>query len=105
MVHDANKLATKCFSHTVGCGGPGTPSNGMTEITSDTFGSTVNHTCNEGYVLNGTNERECLANGSWSAPLPSCDSKSLYTMYSYTYCLIAKNFRNFPAHQPTLHVL
>ena len=66
---------------TVNCGDPGTPSNGDTEGTVTTFGSIVNHTCNKGYELNGANERECLANGSWSAPLPSCDSKSLYVRY------------------------
>ena len=62
----------------INCGDPGTPSNGDTEGTVTTFGSIVNHTCNEGYVLIGANERECLANESWSAPLSSCDSKSLY---------------------------
>ena len=69
---------TNCLhAHIVNCGDPGTPSNGDTEGTVTTFGSIVNHTCNEGYVLNGANERECLANGSWSAPFPSCDSESL----------------------------
>ena len=31
--------------------------------------------CNEGFTLVGAFERECLANRSWSAPLPSCESK------------------------------
>ena len=57
------------------CGDPGTPSNGNTKGTVTTSGSLVNHTCNEGYELNGAKTRECLANGSWSAPLPTCDSK------------------------------
>ena len=69
---------TNCLhvhAHAVNCGDPGTPSNGDTEGTVTTFGSIVNHTCNEGYELNGANERECLANRSWSAPLPTCNSK------------------------------
>ena len=64
-----------CNLSVINCGDPGSPSNGNSQVSGSTFGSTVNHTCNEGYELNGVNERECLANGSWSAPLPSCDSK------------------------------
>ena len=45
------------------------------EALSTTFGSTVNHTCNEGYRLIGDFQRECLGNGSWSAPLPTCKGK------------------------------
>ena len=74
---------TNClYAHTVNCGYPGKPSNGDTMVTVTTFGSIVNHTCNEGYELIGANERECLANGSWSAPLPSCQSKQ--PRYSYS---------------------
>ena len=73
----------------VDCGDPGTPFNGNTMGTlvtigptdirglSTTFGSVVNHTCNEGYRLVGAFERECLSNGSWSAPLPTCECKQL----------------------------
>jgi len=57
------------------CGDPGTPSNGNTIITTTTIGSVVNHTCDEGYVLEGESQRECLANRSWSGSLPSCSSK------------------------------
>ena len=43
--------------------------------TNTTFGSIVNHTCDEGYNLIGESQRICLATGMWSAPLPSCMSK------------------------------
>ena len=69
----------------VDCGDPGTPLNGNTtgtfintgsadagRVLSTTFGSIVNHTCDEGYRLVGESQRECLSNGSWSAPLPTC---------------------------------
>ena len=59
----------------VDCGDPGRPDNGNTMVTSTTFGSIVNHTCNEGYVLDGADQRECLSTGMWSAPLPTCNSK------------------------------
>ena len=55
------------------CGPPGVPTNGQTFGNLTTVGSIVNHTCNEGYVINGASQRECLPDGSWSAPLPSCD--------------------------------
>ena len=77
------------FYIVVDCGKPGTPFNGSTSgtfinvtltdvpilVLVTIFGSVVNHTCNEGFTLVGAFERECLANGSWSAPLPTCESK------------------------------
>ena len=57
------------------CGDPGTPGNGSTSVISDTVGSVANHTCNEGFTLEGASERMCLQNGSWSDSLPTCVSK------------------------------
>ena len=63
----------------IDCGDPGIPDNGNTTGTSTTFGSVVTHTCDEGYVLDGANQRECISpdgiNGTWSEPLPTCNSK------------------------------
>ena len=62
--------------HTViDCGDAGTPANGDTMQTNTTFGSIVNHTCNEGFNLTGEDQRECLETGNWSTPLPMCVSK------------------------------
>ena len=58
----------------VDCGDPGTPANGNTTGTSTTFGSVVTHACDEGFLLVGADERECLANGTWE-PLPVCMCK------------------------------
>ena len=55
--------------------------NGNTIVESTTFGSVVTHTCNTGFALNGTNQRECLASGSWSDPLPSCICKCTIRLY------------------------
>ena len=64
----------------IDCGDPGVPVDGSTVGTSTTFGSVVTHTCNEGFLLDGEDRRECesddLIKGMWSAPLPTCDSKS-----------------------------
>ena len=62
------------------CGDPGTPENGNTIGNNFTFGSMINHTCNEGYIINGPSQRECLANQSWSGILPDCDSKFTKTL-------------------------
>ena len=64
------------ISAVVDCGDAGTPDNGDTMQTTTTFGSIVNHTCNTGFALNGSSQRECLESGNWSQPLPSCESKS-----------------------------
>ena len=50
--------------------------------TTTTFGSIVNHTCNLGFALNGSNQRMCQENGEWSQPLPSCESKNIATLLS-----------------------
>ncbi|CAJ1053694.1 beta-2-glycoprotein 1-like [Xyrichtys novacula] len=36
------------------------------------YQSTINYTCNEGYTLNGERSAVCLANGTWSTPVPEC---------------------------------
>ncbi|XP_029904927.1 beta-2-glycoprotein 1-like isoform X2 [Myripristis murdjan] len=36
------------------------------------YQSTVNYTCNEGYILHGASTIVCQANGTWSASLPEC---------------------------------
>lgn len=54
------------------CGDPGVPANGNTIGTSFSVGSVVMHTCDSGFVLMGATERECLPDGRWSEPLPSC---------------------------------
>jgi len=59
----------------IDCGDPGVPINGDTTVTSTTFGSMATHTCNDGFVLVGVNKQICLANGNWSASLPTCESK------------------------------
>ena len=57
------------------CDDPGEPVNGATSGTAVTVGSIVNHTCDEGFIINGASQRECLPTGMWSSPLPTCVSK------------------------------
>uniref|UniRef100_A0A3Q3VWX1 Beta-2-glycoprotein 1 n=1 Tax=Mola mola TaxID=94237 RepID=A0A3Q3VWX1_MOLML len=49
-------------------------SNGELHYTDNVYGSTINYTCHKGYNLIGAHTAECLANGSWSAPVPECKS-------------------------------
>ena len=65
------------------CGDPGTPMNGTTIGSSFTFGSAINHTCDSGFAISGSSQRECLANGSWSGSLPTCVGKFTKTLYDH----------------------
>ena len=57
------------------CGDPGIPDNGATSVTDTTVGSLANHTCDDGYLLVGAMQRECLPDGTWSPDLPTCRRK------------------------------
>ncbi|XP_073724426.1 beta-2-glycoprotein 1-like isoform X3 [Misgurnus anguillicaudatus] len=54
------------------CPTPDPPANGKVYFTSIVFQSTINYTCNEGYVLHGNNSCECLHTAIWSNPTPLC---------------------------------
>ncbi|ETE67092.1 Sushi, von Willebrand factor type A, EGF and pentraxin domain-containing protein 1, partial [Ophiophagus hannah] len=41
-------------------------------VSSLQFGSTVNYTCMDGFLLKGTSTIICQADGTWSSPLPEC---------------------------------
>jgi len=51
------------------------PINGMTDVVSTTFGSVAEHSCNGEFLLCGSENRTCQANGLWSGSLPDCISK------------------------------
>ena len=63
------------FNIVVDCGNPGTPINGDTSVTTTIVGSLANHTCDDGFLLDGAIQRECLLDGSWSPDLPTCIRK------------------------------
>ena len=57
----------------VSCENPETLSNGaLSEGASFSYGSTLSYSCNTGYNLTGADTLNCLSNGSWDAPVPSC---------------------------------
>lgn len=57
----------------IDCGDPGTPTNGTRNITGTTLFSTVQYSCDDGYILIGSSVRECLGNESWSGIAPECE--------------------------------
>ncbi|XP_016400283.1 CUB and sushi domain-containing protein 1-like, partial [Sinocyclocheilus rhinocerous] len=54
------------------CGDPGIPVHGIRLGEEFTVGSIVRFSCEPGYVLKGSSERTCLANGSWVGIQPEC---------------------------------
>ena len=52
------------------------PLNGNVDVISTTYKSRVNFTCKNGYELVGSSSAVCLANGTWSAEMPLCISKT-----------------------------
>lgn len=57
------------------CGHPGNPGNGITQGSQFNLNDIVKFACNPGYVLEGTSQTQCQANGQWNLPLPTCKSK------------------------------
>ncbi|XP_059898687.1 LOW QUALITY PROTEIN: CUB and sushi domain-containing protein 1 [Gadus macrocephalus] len=54
------------------CGDPGVPFHGIRLGEEFRPGSLVRFSCEPGYVLRGSQERTCLANGSWVGTQPEC---------------------------------
>ena len=58
----------------MGCGPLPDPANGVVDLTGGTeFGNSAQYSCDDGYIINGTSTRDCLATGSWSGEEPTCD--------------------------------
>ncbi|XP_059193305.1 beta-2-glycoprotein 1-like [Centropristis striata] len=54
------------------CPPPDPLSNGELYYEDVVFQSTINYTCNEGYILTGNSMAVCLADGTWSTRVPKC---------------------------------
>ena len=55
-----------------GCGDPDSPAHGRLIGSDFSYNSVVRYECNEGYVLVGSEERRCQADGKWSCEQPRC---------------------------------
>ena len=56
----------------VDCGRLDNPENGLVNFVETFGGSVANYSCNETFVLCGTESRICQLNGSWSGSPPEC---------------------------------
>ena len=73
VIHILYSYQFNAYSHTaVDCGDLPNPDNGQVTLTSTTFGSTANYTCDPGFELVGIAMRTCMANGEWSGEAPTC---------------------------------
>ena len=61
-----------CIPSVVDCFDPGVPANGLKQLPSTTFGSTVRYSCRQGHLLQGQSLRSCQPSGRWSGTLPQC---------------------------------
>ncbi|XP_051775015.1 CUB and sushi domain-containing protein 1 [Erpetoichthys calabaricus] len=62
-----------CSGDSLGmCGDPGVPSHGIRLGDEFSVASTVRFSCEPGYLLRGSSERTCQANGSWTGIQPEC---------------------------------
>lgn len=72
-----NSLFSKSFTgDSAGqCGDPGVPVHGIRLGEEFTAGSIVYFSCEPGYMLKGSPERTCQANGTWLGTQPECHGK------------------------------
>lgn len=64
-----------CFLTAKDCGPLTAPLNGSIAGRDTTFPNKVTLSCDEGFLLNGSNIRRCQANGNWSGIETSCKGK------------------------------
>ena len=67
------------------CGDPGTPTDGSRTINSTIVGSVVMYSCNEGFMLEGDENRVCQSNQEWSGELPNCIREFFFFPSSSSY--------------------
>lgn len=67
----------KCFYFplVINCGDPGVPDNGERIGSGTSAGDKLNYDCKPGFKLIGASQLVCEHDGTWSAPIPRCDSK------------------------------
>ena len=66
-----------CILLGIDCGDPGMPMNGMVTSNGTYVTSIAEFTCDDGYMLDGDDERVCQPDGTWSNMVPRCPRKLL----------------------------
>ncbi|XP_070554193.1 sushi domain-containing protein 2-like isoform X2 [Ptychodera flava] len=70
---------TQPVCQAVNCGVPDPLSHGTPTIVCTTYNCTVDYTCEEGYDLQGDNNRTCQSNATWDGESPCCSEIGLTT--------------------------
>lgn len=61
----------------IDCGTLTAPQYGIVTLTGTSPGSIATYHCNNGFVLNGDQERQCSETGVWSGYEPLCEGKTI----------------------------
>ncbi len=69
---DGQWSGTNPICRPIDCGTPPKPDNGRVDVEKTTFQSKATYSCGPNYRLDGDMERSCLAEGTWSGSLPTC---------------------------------
>ncbi|XP_017654803.1 sushi domain-containing protein 2 isoform X2 [Nannospalax galili] len=80
FAHQLHQDRLRNLQPVVSCGWLSPPSNGHKEGLKYLAGSVIRFGCNSGYSLAGAEISTCLADGTWSAPTPECQSGRNYTV-------------------------
>lgn len=96
ILHTNSNLCTLKLGDTAGsCGDPGIPGHGSREENNFKIKSTIHFSCDIGYVLHGSEERTCLANGSWTGRQPECKGKpKIHSILYLFFCFLSLFFFN-----------
>ena len=60
------------YSAVVDCGTLDDPTNGIVSVSTTTYNSVANYSCNIGHTVTGDDMLTCLETGSWSSSVPTC---------------------------------
>lgn len=76
---NGNWLGSPPVCQVVDCGSLQAPLNGKVQFTDTTLGATATYSCNQGYLLVGTQQRNCKSQGMWTGDAPSCAAAQVFS--------------------------
>ena len=77
----------------ISCGRVKTPSNGAKNDSSPLLGTVVTFSCNDGFRLEGSVQRICMALGKWSGTDVNCVGEYMFALW--TSCILIVGNTNY----------